>query len=246
MFLTSHLLSKVDGLKHGFWGRVGGVSTGNFGSLNVVRHKGDPDENVFENRKRICTQLDDDKSSGKLCLLTQVHGNRVVQVNEPITHEIEADAMVTKEAGLYLAIRTADCIPLLMVHPKTRTIAAAHAGWRGAIEGIIENTVHAMGVPSNEIIAAIGPCIWQVSYTVGPEVYEQIPNKTFFLPSPTEANKYLFDLPGYAIKQLKSLGIHQISLSPANTYHEKDKFFSYRRATHEQIQSGCQLSVIGW
>lgn len=229
----SSLLTGVEGLRHGFWGRQAG---------NVGRYKQDPDDVVFANRQNVVNHL----GRGHLCLVKQVHGTRVVFLDDPLDEVIEADAMVTRTPGLWLGVQTADCLSILMVHPSSQTIAAVHAGWRGTTSGIIQKVVKVMDVPPLEILVAIGPCIWQIDYTVGQDVYEAANNPAFFLKHPTEENRYLYDPHGHMIHQLRTAGMTHISPSPANTYAHQDDYFSFRRSTHRGEPCGNQLSAIGW
>jgi polyphenol oxidase len=229
----SPLLKDIDGLRHGFWGRKAG---------NVGRYKHDPDEVVLANRQGIVDQL----GEGQLCLVKQVHGTRVIQLDSPLDEIIEADAMVTRLPGLWLGVQTADCLPVLMVHPASKTLAAVHSGWRGTTGGILQEVIRAMDVPAYEILAAVGPCVWQIDYTVGQDVYDAAGNSAFFLPHPTEEERYLYDPHGHMIYQMRQAGIEHISPSPANTYAQADDYFSFRRSTHRGEPCGNQLSAIGW
>jgi polyphenol oxidase len=246
--LKSSLLQQQPNLAHGFATRNGGVSQKSFHSLNVTLNHGDSPENVQENRSRITQALGGTLS--QLCMVHQVHGKTVMTVENPWSLEKrpEADAMVTRIPGLILGIATADCVPVLFSDAQNGVIGAAHAGWRGATSGILENTLDAMkslGARVENITAALGPCIWQETYEVDAAFYQNLPNdQAFFQPSP-RANHWMFDLPGYVIKRLKSLEIIRIDPSPANTFAHPDQFFSFRRKTLQQEPPcGCQLSVI--
>lgn len=231
----------IPGVMHGFWRRQGGVSPYPFNTLNISRHKGDSDANVLANRARIMENM----KNSTLCLVKQVHSTKVVWVDQPVHGDIEADGLITRTPGLALGVMTADCIPLLMIHPPSKTIAAVHAGWRGTVAGIAQETLRMMGVPPHEVLAAIGPCIWQISYEVGHDVYNGANAPDFFLPSHQKKDHFLYDLPGHLMHILAKAGVEKIAPSPANTYELPDHYFSFRRKTHrKEPQAGNQLSLI--
>lgn len=227
---------------HGFWGRKGGVSSFPFNTLNVGKHNGDAEDCVMQNRSFILAQT----GCHALSLTKQVHGAKVVWVDEPLVGNIEADGMVTRTPGIALGVMTADCLPLLMWHPASQTVAAVHSGWKGTVAGIAQEALRVMDVAVHEVKVAIGPCIWQVSYEVGQDVWDAAQSPDFFLAHPNEEKKYFYDLPGHMLHQLKQAGIKDISLSPANTYDLPDEYFSFRRKTHlGEPACGNQLSLIG-
>lgn len=247
--LQSKVLGKLSTINHAFTTRQGGVSQGYFDSLNAIYDKGDSDENVTENRRRICESLG--TTSHSLITAHQTHSTKALIVNHSKA-EAEADALVTNTPGLTIGIKTADCVPILFADSQNKVIAAVHAGWKGAVSGILENTLTSMtqlGAKTDSIVAAIGPCIWQKSYEVGQELYEQVigqgdSHKKFFIPSP-KPQHWQFDLPGYVAGRLKSAGIAVIEDSPADTYADPERFFSFRRKTHlGESNFGCSLSVI--
>ncbi|MDD4616234.1 MAG: peptidoglycan editing factor PgeF [Alphaproteobacteria bacterium] len=173
--------------------------------------------------------------------LRQKHTSDVVTVIKPWTsweESPEADALVTNQPGIALSILTADCVPVLLADQEARVIGAAHAGWKGAIGGVLSNTLDAMeklGASRKAVHAALGPCIWKMSYEVGPEfpapfLAESPANESFFMPS-LKVGHYLFDLPGYVVSNLRKLGVASVNSSPADTCRDPDRFFSYRRAT---------------
>ena len=183
----------------------------------------------------------------------QIHSAIVITVTDAWQGNApEADAIVTDRAGIALGVLTADCVPVLFADPEKGVIGAAHAGWRGALSGIIENTVEAMeklGARRSHINAAIGPCIWQHSYEVGPEfpspfVAENPENWRFFKETAKESH-YLFDLPGYALDRLKGLKIAFQEPSPADTCAEPDRFYSHRYSTlRQEKRQGNLVSAI--
>ncbi len=236
-------------LSHGFYTRLGGVSPAPFHTLNVSVSVGDSLENVLENRRRIAEDMG--FTFANLIRVKQVHSADVVTVTPGQSLDlIEADALVTNHRGLLLAISTADCVPILMVDPQASVIAAVHAGWGGALKGVIKNTVRSMaalGAKADHIQAAIGPCIHQESYEVGHDFKDRFLEvdptcRSFFK---EQKDTLYFDLPGFVAHKLQQEHIGQIVPSTHNTYVEKELFFSHRRATHAKTTTGRQLSVIG-
>jgi len=237
-------------ISHGFFTRKGGCSTGLYHSLNCGPGSDDLPENVTENRRRALSCL---KAPG-----ASISG--LYQVHSSVTHTLdtawkagqlpEGDAMVTDRKNIALAILTADCAPVLLADPVHRVIGAAHAGWRGALGGILENTIEKMcriGAKRRNIIAAVGPAIGQKNYQVGAEFRKEFTRHTpdyriFFAP---DGERYLFDLKGFISQRLKNSNIADISLLPHDTYADADDFFSYRRATHRgEKDYGRQISLI--
>lgn len=250
--ITSSLLSAHPSLSHGFTTRKGGVSTGLFDSLNAALEKGDNPDHVIENRRRIANHLGAELDH--LITVRQVHSNTVIVAENTCFKEERqtGDALVTATPGLLIGIITADCVPILMADPQAGVIAAVHAGWKGATSGIIENTLNTMeslGATRQNIIAAIGPCIWQESYEVAQEFYDHVTGLSLgynqFFENSDQKNHWKFNLPGFASHLLEGQGIDQITPSPADTYANKDRFFSYRRKTHlNEPVFGCSLSGI--
>lgn len=242
-----------EGYTHGFFTRNGGVSQGVYASLNVAYGSKDHPEAVEENRTRIAHTLG--ASVDRLYTLSQIHSNKVVVISsaDDSNHRAEADALVSNEKDVLLGILTADCVPVLFIDPTNHVIAAAHAGWKGAIGGIIENTIESMqsiGAETRQIRAVIGPSIHQNSYEVDQHYYQQFIEhasdyQQFFIPSPT-ADRYLFDLPRFVLHQLERAAIQHIGWVEQDTYSNETEFFSYRRTTHRQeADFGRQISVIG-
>jgi len=237
------------GTRHGFFGRHGGVSTGDFSGLNVSLSVGDDADAVAENRARIAATL-----GGKsLVTVKQVHSCRVVTVGADGLPDkmIEADALVTNLPDILLGILTADCSPLLFHDPQAGVIGAAHAGWKGAVGGILTNTVAAMealGASRNRIRLAIGPTISKKNYEVGEEfksdVLNQDANAGFAFETPPGGKPH-FDLPAYLVAEARALGLAEITDTALCTYAEPARFFSHRRATHEGTRTGRQIAVIG-
>ena len=249
--LKPHTLKKI---KHGFFTRQGGVSKGVYTSLNCSfrenREEKDSKENVIENRTRAVESLG--LNYKKLCVLNQVHGNEVFIAKDVSKTLPKADAIVTCDPHLVLAIQTADCVPILFLDPNHSVIGAAHSGWRGSLQGVVQNTVKAMeslGAKAGKIIAAIGPCINQDSYEIGPEVYdafmEQSADNEQFFKEQDHPKKLLFDLPGYVNFQLQECGVGQIERLPYCTYEQEDLFFSCRRSAHRHEKNfGVHFSLI--
>jgi len=240
---TSTLFEKTSNISHGFFGRSGGVSNGIYTSLNCGTYSHDDPTTVSSNQNTAVRALSD---TATLIAIHQTHSNKVHIIDDDFSIQ-DADAAVTKHKDIALSIVTADCAPVLFTDPKANIIAAAHAGWQGAKNNIIENTVKAMcslGAARENIIAAVGPCIGQKSYEVGHEFYEKFTDKSFFLNS-DKANHYLFDLEGFVISRLKQSDIGQAVPLNIDTYDEQNDFFSYRRKTHlKENDYGRQISII--
>ncbi|HXV25579.1 MAG TPA: peptidoglycan editing factor PgeF [Alphaproteobacteria bacterium] len=226
------------GLSAAFFTREGGVSDGLYAALNCGYGSGDDPEAVRENRRRATARLGVKPEA--LVTLYQVHSPSVVVVDEPWRpgQAPKADGAVTLRRGMALGILTADCAPVLFADIEAGVIGAAHAGWRGAFDGVLEETVAAMqrlGASPRDIRAAIGPCIAQASYEVGPEFHQRFlaadrSNATLFRPA-VRTGHYLFDLAGYVRRRLERLRLAQILSAGGDTAAEPERYFSYRRAT---------------
>ena len=249
--LASSFLDNHSDVRHGFFTREGGVSEGIFASLNCGIGSGDEPASVAENRRRAMERLRLPEEA--LTTLYQVHSAKVVTAERwPVTERPKADAMVTRERGLALGILTADCLPVLLADPKSGVIGCAHAGWKGALSGVLENVIEAMlslGSERTSIHAAIGPAIEQASYEVGPEfpvpfLEQRRENAHFFIASDRPGHRR-FDLKGYAAQRLRAAGVETIDTLPSDTYTESERFFSYRRACHRgERDYGRLLSAI--
>lgn len=239
-------------LRHGFFAREGGVSTGIYASLNCSLSSGDDLAAVAENRRRALAALG--LGAGALATVHQVHSADVVIVDEPWPQDARprADAMLTKRKGLALGILTADCAPVLFADERAGIVAAAHAGWRGAVSGVIEATVAAMlreGASLNRLIAAVGPCIGFGSYEVGPEFpapfLAQDPDNLRFFRAAPRPRHHLFDLPGYCRARLAAAGVTHIDTTGGDTARDDERFFSWRRTwLAGEKRFGHQLSAI--
>jgi YfiH family protein len=250
--ITLPVLADIPGLAHGFFTRDGGVSPGLYASLNCGFGSNDAPENVAENRARVAGRLGVEPD--RLVTCYQVHSPTVVEVDAPWRREENprADAMVTRKRGLALGILTADCAPVLLADREAGVIGAAHAGWRGAVSGVVEATLGAMeklGGRRERVRAAVGPCIAQASYEVGPEfpapfLGEDDANRRFFQTAP-RAGHFLFDLRGYVGERLRRAGVAEFELSGDDTAAEEGRFFSYRRSClRGEKDYGRELSVI--
>ncbi|WP_454616933.1 peptidoglycan editing factor PgeF [Bradyrhizobium cenepequi] len=240
MTLTSPLLSAIPGLRHAFFSREGGVSEGIYAGLNGGIGSNDAADNVAENRRRMAEHMG--VGPDRLLTLYQVHSPDVVVATTPWASDArpKADAIVTCTENLAIGVTAADCGPLLFVDPNARVIGAAHAGWKGALTGVLESTVEAMeglGADRSGIVAAIGPLIRQHSYEVGPEFVARFldaeaDNALFFLPGEREGHA-MFDLGGYIRMRLENAGILMIDDVGIDTYSD-ERFYSYRRSVHRK------------
>lgn len=246
---TSDLLTASGKVRHGFFGRQGGVSTGDFAGLNLSLATGDDADAVRRNRQIVAESLGGDP----LVILKQVHSTRVVTLRHGALPDpgAEADAMVTRDKGVTLGILTADCAPLLLLDPYAGVIGAAHAGWAGAVNGILENTVAAMealGAQRSRIDLEIGPTIAGENYEVG-DTFKQnvvsinpLAELDFFTPDSGIAH---FDLPGFLRRDAERIGLVSVGDLERCTYAHPRHYFSHRYATHQGHRTGRQIAAIG-
>lgn len=238
-------------IKHAFFGRSGGKSNGDFASLNFASRTGDEISVIQENKMIIADFFAADTS--KLKISNQVHSAKVFEITnaDQDVQAVKADALVTKIPNVILGVITADCVPILLCEPEAKIVATIHAGWRGAIKGVIPNTVEKIrelgGQPKN-VLAVIGPAIQQDSYEVDQAFYDEFinqahSNKEYFM-SGNVVGKYMFNLPSYCTNQLNGCGVGKLDNLALNTYTNPALFFSCRRSTHESNKFGCQLSAI--
>lgn len=235
-FLKAQAL-QLPRLKHGFFTRNGGVSTGAFASLNCSLSGKDDPAAVRENRTRAAAALG--LPHDALCGLTQVHGKRVVVVEDvwPEDQRPEADGVVTRRAGVALGIITGDCAPVLFADRNAGVIGGAHAGWRGAVLGVLEETVCAMeglGAVRRDVVAVIGPCIHQKSYEIAADLRDAVlardPTDARFFAAGKRQGRWQFDLPGYCAARLTAVGVG-VTILAHDTLAEEGRFFSHRRNT---------------
>ncbi len=235
---------------HGFLGRRGGASTGVFAGLNVGLGSADDREAVRENRRRATAAV---APGAELVTLHQVHSPTAIRVTAPFGDDQRphADALVTDRPGLALGILTADCTPVLFADASAGVIAAAHAGWKGALGGVVEATIagmEALGARRARIVAAVGPTIARKSYEVDEAFFRRFAeadpqNERFF--SDGRPRHYQFDLEGYVVSRLAEAGLARIEALGLDTYSDPERFFSYRRSTHtREGDYGRQMSLI--
>ena len=233
--LTSDGLSP---LRHGFFTRRGGASSGVFSGLNCGYGSSDQREIVSINRARVASALD--VPPDHLTGVHQVHSARAVIVEAPLTEPTQADAIVTNTPGVALSVLTADCQPVLFADAERGVIGAAHAGWRGTLDGVLEATLDAMerlGAERESTIAVIGPSISQAAYEVGPEFFEAFmaedeAHARFFAQG--SGDRLHFDLPGFGLFRLRAAGIGHAEWTRHCTYSDPERFYSYRRTVHAQ------------
>ncbi|MEZ5873126.1 MAG: peptidoglycan editing factor PgeF [Nitratireductor sp.] len=238
-------------IAHGFFTRRGGVSKGIYAGLNVGLGSHDERAAILENRRRVAAFLGAEATG--LATPYQVHSPDVAIVTSPWASDYkpQADAVVTAEPNLAIGVLTADCGPVLFADGSAGVIGAAHAGWKGATTGVLENTIVAMeklGASRNAIVATLGPVISQKNYEVGPEFVERLvaispDNRQFLIPS-GQAGRMLFDLPAYIVNRLEMAGV-SARWTGHCTYEDEENFFSYRRKTHRgEPDYGRQISAI--
>jgi len=236
------------GTRHGFFTRQGGVSEGGFSALNCSDRSADLPERVAENRARAARSLG--FAPEALVGVHQVHGVAVAVCDGPWESRPVADALVTARPGLLLGVVTADCGPVLFADARAGIVGAAHAGWRGAVAGVLEATLEAMrALGARQITAVVGPCIGQPSYEVGADLRDAVLAETgegegFFIPG-QRPERWQFDLPGYCLARLRAAGA-EAHASFDDTLAQPEQFFSHRRRTLAgEGPIGHQLSAIG-
>ena len=241
----------LEGVPHGFLGRRGGVSEGVCAGLNVGWGSDDSREAVAENRRRAVEAV---SPGARLATVHQVHSGDAVFVAEPFPDEARprADAMVTDRPGLILGILTADCAPVLLADAEAGVVGAAHAGWKGALGGVLEATVAQMerlGARRDRVAAAVGPCIARRSYEVDEAFLRRFtdadPENERFFATAREGHQR-FDLEAYVVSRLAGAGLARVEALGEDTYSQEERFFSYRRSTHRgEATYGRQISLIG-
>ena len=241
----------LNGISHGFFGRGGGVSTGKYSSLNTGRGSDDNLADVEENRVRVAQAIG---TTGENLLSNhQIHSTNIVIAKTPWDKNTQprADGIVTNVAGLAISALSADCAPILFADTEAGVIGAAHAGWRGALAGVTDETIKAivsLGAQRENITAAVGPCIGPQHFEVGPEFVDE-----FISENPANAKLFrsgkgdrsYFDIKTYLVRKLLAAGIGQAGALPDCTYAQSDEYFSYRHNCHNDIQDyGRNISVI--
>lgn len=250
--ITAKNLSEETSVRHAFFTRQGGVSDGIYGSLNCGPGSSDKRDNVIDNRARAMAGLDQEPEA--LVTVHQYHSSDVVMVDETwaLGDAPKADGMVTATRGIALGILTADCAPVLFSDAGAGVIGAAHAGWKGALGGVVDATVSMMidaGARADSIVASVGPCIGPKSYEVGAEFrisfMEAGSGNSRFFEDGVIKGKYQFDLLSYVQHRLNECGVGSIEVLGLDTYADENNFFSYRLTTHrKEPDYGRQLSAI--
>ncbi len=250
--LTAHNLAAIESVRHGFFTREGGVSSGILASLNCGYSGGDTEDNVAANRALAMEKMG--VSPASLCMVKQVHGKAVHVARKPESgpSAIEADALVTDRPGLAIGVLSADCMPVLAADPASGVIGAAHAGWRGALAGVIEAMVEAMvdlGARPERIAAAIGACIDRPSYEVGPDMCADVerddPDALPFFEPIKGSDRFLFDFKAFGLQRLARAGVINRMALPDDTRADEHRFFSARRSrSRGEERFGLLLSAI--
>lgn len=244
--LTSDLITPI---RHGFFTRAGGASSGVFEGLNCGTGSSDQSEIVAINRTRVAKAMH--VAPDHLVGVHQTHSADVETFSAPAADKRKADALVTATPGLALSVLTADCQPVLFADHTAKVVGAAHAGWRGALDGVLEATIDAMialGATRSRIVAVIGPTISQRAYEVGPEFLEEFlaenpENVRFFANG--QGDRLHFDLPGFGLERLRAAGIAAAEWTRHCTYSDPTRFYSYRRSVHESVPDyGRLISAI--
>lgn len=233
--LTADTLAPV---RHGFFTRAGGASSGIFAGLNCGTGSSDQSEIVAINRARVAEAMG--VGPDHLVGVHQVHSADVVHVDGPQDSKPKADGLVTATPGVALSVLTADCQPVLLADVTAGVIGAAHAGWKGAQAGVLEATVDAMvalGASRGNTHAVIGPTISQRAYEVGPEFFDifldEDPENTRFFAG-GDGDRMHFDLPRYGLSRLRAAGVGSAEWTRHCTYYDPDRFYSYRRSVHDK------------
>ena len=245
---------RLKAVPHGFFTRRGGASSGIFAGLNCGHGSSDQKEAVRINRERVAEAMG--VAPEALVSLHQVHSAEVVRLDAPPEarqngNRPKADAMVTTEPGIALGILTADCAPVLLADVEAGVVGAAHAGWKGALAGVLEATVEAMeaaGARRGRIVAVVGPCISQAAYEVGPEFMDEVladdPEHARFFAG-GRGDRLHFDLPGFVLHRLRSAGVGEAEWIGRCTYSDPARFYSYRRSVHRgEADYGRLISAI--
>ncbi len=251
--IRSEGFARGSGIAHGFFGRQGGVSEGIYAALNCGLGSKDARDLVGENRRRVADHLG--AAPNRLLTAYQHHSADAIVVTEPWTFETmpKADALVTATRGIAVGALAADCAPVLFADAEAGIVAAAHAGWKGALGGVLESAVATMekiGARRERIVAALGPCIGPEAYEVGPEfeanfIAQSPEYRRFFRQTSSASGRPYFDLPAFVLARLGAMGLGEVESCTRCTYSYPDDFFSYRRTTHRgEPDYGRQISAI--
>jgi len=231
----SKKLIKYQNIKHYFFSRKNGCSTGIYKSLNCGKGSNDKKKNILQNLKFVSKKIGINYKN--LILMNQTHSNKAVLINKKNKNKkkFKCDALVTQEKNIAIGVLTADCVPIILFDSKSQTIGCIHSGWKGGISGIIENTLKIFDKinSSNNLIASVGPCIGKNSYEVGKELLKKFEeeskyNSVFFLKK--NNGRFLFNIRGYVNEKLKKQGVKSIDNIKLDTFQDRDKFYSYRRS----------------
>ena len=247
----SKKLKKFENLKHCFFSRKNGVSKGYYESLNCGLGSGDKKENVLKNLELVAKKITCSKES--LITLNQQHTNQVIHFDsdKSVKNKLTGDAIVSEVKNIGIGILTADCAPIFFYDPNKKIIGCAHAGWKGSLNGIIENTVrkfNKLNSNNNDLIAVVGPCINKKNYEVKTDFFKKFisqdsNNESFF--EKTSSEKYVFDLGSFINKKLSNLNIKNIDNIEMDTFSKKELFYSYRRSClNKELDYGRCISVI--
>ena len=250
MFFSKKLKS-IKNLRHCFFSRENGFSSGIYKGLNCGLGSGDKKENILKNLEFVEKKIGCKNNS--LVTLNQRHTNEVIYFDDPLSvkKKLTGDAIVSKVKNIAIGVLTADCVPILFYDHKKKIIGCAHAGWKGALNGIIQNTISKfkdLKCNSTDLIAVVGPCIKKENYEVKNDLYEKFieknkKNKIFF--QNIDKNKYLFDLRGFVNNEILNLNIKNLENIEIDTFSKKELFYSYRRACfNKEKDYGRCISVI--
>jgi len=247
----SKKLQKFENIKHCFFSRKDGFSKGNYKSLNCGLGSADKKENVLKNLESVSKKIGCEKES--LITLNQKHSNKVICFNSDgdVRNKLIGDAIVSKIKNIGISILTADCVPIFFYDPKNKIIGCSHAGWKGALNGIIKNTIekfNELNSNNSDLIAVIGPCINKKNYNVKTDLFEKFieqdkKNEIFF--DKISKENYVFDLRGYINKEISNLNITNIENIEKDTFSKVEFFYSYRRSRlNKEVDYGRCISVI--
>ena len=247
----SKKLQKFENIKHCFFSRKDGFSKGNYKSLNCGLGSADKKENVLKNLESVSKKIGCEKES--LITLNQKHSNKVICFNSDgdVRNKLIGDAIVSKIKNIGISVLTADCVPIFFYDPKNKIIGCSHAGWKGALNGIIKNTIekfNELNSNNSDLIAVIVPCINKKNYNVKTDLFEKFieqdkKNEIFF--DKISKENYVFDLRGYINKEISNLNITNIENIEKDTFSKVEFFYSYRRSRlNKEVDYGRCISVI--